>query len=96
MSISGLFLADPIGGKDPHTDKTCVVSTCRWVLTNWVSDRMLQPSTEPVIANISLPSDLLVEGKISGLGTVHPLLTLNFFTTWFLPLFKRMKCDVVT
>ena len=30
-----------------------------------------------------------MEGKVSGLGTVHPLLTLNVFSTWFLPLFNR-------
>ena len=28
-----------------------------------------------------------VEGQVSGLGTVHPLLTINFFSTW---------CDVIT
>ena len=27
-----------------------------------------------------------MEGQASGLGTVHPLLTLNFFSTWILPL----------
>ena len=33
-----------------------------------------------------LPSDFLVDGQVSGLGTVHPLLTINFFSTWILPL----------
>ena len=28
----------------------------------------------------------LVDGQVSGLGTVYPLLTLNFFSTWILPL----------
>ena len=27
-----------------------------------------------------------MDGHVSGLGTVHPLLTLNFFSTWILPL----------
>ena len=27
-----------------------------------------------------------MDGQLSGLGTVHPLLTLNFFSTWILPL----------
>ena len=27
-----------------------------------------------------------MDGKVSGLGTVHPLLTLSFFSTWILPL----------
>ena len=30
-----------------------------------------------------------MEAQVSGLGTVHPLLTLGFFSTWFLPVFKR-------
>ena len=30
-----------------------------------------------------------MEGKVSGLGAVHPLLILNLFRTWFLPPFKR-------
>ena len=27
-----------------------------------------------------------MDGQVCGLGTVHPLLTLNFFSTWILPL----------
>ena len=27
-----------------------------------------------------------MDGQVSGLGTVHPLLTLNFLSTWILPL----------
>ena len=27
-----------------------------------------------------------MDGQVSGLGTVHPFLTLNFFSTWILPL----------
>ena len=27
-----------------------------------------------------------MDGQVSGLGTVHPLLTLNFISTWILPL----------
>ena len=27
-----------------------------------------------------------MDGQVSGLGTVHPLLTINFFSTWILPL----------
>ena len=27
-----------------------------------------------------------MDGQVSGLGTVHPLLTLSFFGTWILPL----------
>ena len=38
----------------------------------------LQPSNESVVANFPAPSDFLVESQISGLGTVHPLLTLHF------------------
>ena len=70
----------------PLTEKTCVVSTRRRVPTNWVSGRTLQPSIESVVANSFVPSDFLVDGQVSGLGTVHPLLTLSFFSTWILPL----------
>ena len=33
-----------------------------------------------------VPSDFLVDGQVSGLGTVHPILTLSFVSTWILPL----------
>ena len=73
-------------GREHHTDKAHVVSTRRWVPTNCVSSLMMRPTTEPVIVNFSVPSDFLVEVQVSGLGTVHPLLTLSFISTWFLPL----------
>ena len=41
---------------------------------------------ESVVANSFVPSNFLVDGQVSGLGTVHPLLTFNFFSTWILPL----------
>ena len=78
--------AAPQGGRETPTDKTRVVSTRRRVPTNWVSGRTLQPSIESVVANSIVSSDFLVDGQVSGLGTVHPLLTLNFFSTWILPL----------
>ena len=31
-------------------------------------------------------------GQVSGLGTVHPLLTLSFFSTWILPLHVVSFC----
>ena len=62
------------------------MSTRRRVPTNWVSGRTLQPSIESVVANSFVPSDFLVDGQISGLGNVHPLLTLSFVSTWILPL----------
>ena len=71
MSNSGLSPAASMGGKEPPTNKTCVVSTRRRVPTNWVSDRMLQPSTEPIVANFYVPSNFLLEGQVSGLGTSH-------------------------
>ena len=74
------------GGSKPPTHKTRVVSTHRRVPTNWVSDRTLQPSIESVVANSFVPSDFLVDGQVSGLGTVHPLLTLSFLSTGILPL----------
>ena len=75
MSNSGVSLAAPIRVRKPPTDKTYVVSMHKRVLTNWVSGRMLQPSIKLVITNSTEASYFLVEGQISGQGTVHPLLT---------------------
>ena len=86
MLNSDLSPAAPQGGTEPLTDKTRVVSTRRLVPTNWVSGRTLQPSIESVVANSFVPSDFLVDGQVSRLWTVHPLLTLSFFCTWILPL----------
>ena len=85
MLNSDLSPAAPQGGRELPTDKIRVVSTRRRVPTNWVSGMTLQPSIESVVANSFVPSDFLVDGQVSGLGTVHPLLTLNFFSTWILP-----------
>ena len=84
MLNSDLSPAAPHGGREPLTDKTRVVSMRMRALTNWVSGRTLMPS-------IDLPSDFLVDGQVSGLGTVHPLLTLSFFSTWILPLHWKRK-----
>ena len=62
------------------------MSTRRRVPTNWVSGRTLQPSIESVVANSFVPWDSLVDGQVSGLGTVHPLITISFVSTWILPL----------
>ena len=86
MLNSDLSPAAPQGGRLPPTDKTRVVSTRRRVPINWVSGRTLQPSIESVVANSFVPSDFLVDGQVSELGTVHPLLTLSFVSTWILPL----------
>ena len=86
MLNSDLSLVASQGGRLPPTDKTRVVSTRSRVQTNWVSSRTLQTSIESVVANSFVPSDFLVDGQVSGLGTVHPLLTLSFVSTWILPL----------
>ena len=86
MLNSDLSPVAPQGGRESPTDKTHVVSTRRRVPTNWVSGWTLHPSIESVIANSFVPSDFLVDGQVSGLGTVHPLITLIFFSTWILPL----------
>ena len=72
MSNSNLSPAAPQGGRVPPIDKTHVVSTRRQDPTNWVSGRTLQQSIESVVANSFVPSDFLVDGQVSGLGTVHP------------------------
>ena len=86
MLNSDLSPAAPQGGMEHPTDETRVVSTRRRVPTNWVSGRTLQPSIESIVANSFVPSDFLVDGQVSGLGTVHPYLTLSFIRTWILPL----------
>ena len=74
------------GGREPTADKARVVPTRRRVPTNRVSGRILRPSIKSVVANSFVPTDLLVDGHVSGLGTVHPLLTMDFFCTLILPL----------
>ena len=66
-------------GKKPPTDETCVVSTCGWVLTNCVSGRMLQPSTEPVITNVCANGFLSWKAKLVvwGLRIHFSLLTFS-------------------
>ena len=86
MLNSNLSPAAPPGGRVPPTDEARVVSTLRLVPTNWFSGRTLQPSIQSVVANSFVPSDFLVDGEVSGLGTVHLLLTLSFLSTWILPL----------
>ena len=81
MLSSDLSPAAPRGGMEPPTNKTRVVSTRRRVPTNLASGRTLQPSFESVVAKSFVPSDFLVDGQVSGLGTVHPLLILGFHST---------------
>ena len=33
-----------------------------------------------------------MDGQVSWLGTVHPLLTLNFISTWIIPLHVMSRC----
>ena len=89
MSNYGLSLRQLPWGKKPPKDEICVVSTCSWDQTNWVYGMTLQPFTEPVIANFSVPSHFLVKGHVSEQGTLHPILILSFFNTWLLRLEKR-------
>ena len=98
MFSSDLSLAAHQGGWELPTYKICVVSTCRRVQTNRVSGRTLQPYIVSVIANSFVPSDFLVDGQVSGLGTVHPLLPLTslahgffFFMLCFFPLILCTK-----
>ena len=72
-----------------------MVSTRRRVPPNWVSCRTLLPTTEPVVASVSVQSDFLLDGKVSGLGTVHPLLILSFLNTWYLTHEKRKTLSSV-
>ena len=92
MLSSDLSPAAPQRRMEPPTDKIRVASTRRRVPTNLVSSRTLQPSIESVVANSFVPSDFLVDGQVIGLGTVHHHLTLNFFSTWILPLHIESCC----
>ena len=83
--MGGLMISSGLSS-EPPTDKARVVSTRRRVQTNWSSGRTLQPSIESVVSFSFVPSDFIVDGQVSGLATEHPLLTLNFFSTWTQPL----------
>ena len=90
MSNSDISPAAIIRGRELSTSKTCMVLThMRVPSTNLISGRTLQPSTELFVASVSAPSGFLVVGLVSGLGTVHLLLTLDLSSTWFFPLFQR-------
>ena len=43
-------------------------------------------SIESVVANSFVPSYFILNGHVSGLGTVHPLHTLSFLSTWIIAL----------
>ena len=79
MINSDLYPAAPQWGREPLTDKARVVSTHRRVPANLVSGRTLQPS---IVADSFVPSDFLADGQVSGLRTLHTILTSNFFGTW--------------
>ena len=91
MSNSGHSSAALIGGREPLDIRSPCGVHAQAGPTILVSDWMLQPSNEPVVGNSSAPSDFLVESQASWLGNVHPLLTLSFFNTWFLPLHDGLK-----
>ena len=90
MLNSDLSPSAPQGGRDPPQIKPVWCPRAGGP-DNWVSCRTLQPSIESVVADSFVPSDFLVDGQVSGLGTVHTLLTLNFFSTWILP-FHVVSC----
>ena len=66
----------------PHTG----VSRQTWSSAQWT----LQPSTKPVVANFSVPSDFLVEGHVSGLGIEHPFSLQASIACGFL-VFSRVR-----
>ena len=73
MSNSDLSSTAPQGGMESPKDKTRVVSTCRRVPTNWVFSRSLLPFTESVVVDSFVPSNFLVDGQVSGQGTLYPI-----------------------
>ena len=86
MLNSDLSPAAPQGGRLPPTDKPVWCPRAGGSRQTGFSGRTLQPSIESVVANSFVPSDFLVDGQVSGLWTVHPLLTLSFVSTWILSL----------
>ena len=62
----------------PHVDLPAIVR----------SQRHGQRRSQGKYIHISymLGPSCLVDGQVSGMGTVHPLLTISFFSTWILPL----------
>ena len=51
-----------------------------------VASGMSHHEYNSLVPNSFVPSDFLVDGQVSGLGTVHPLLTISFVSTWILSL----------
>ena len=86
---SGLSPVAPIGERKPSTYKTRVVSTRgnhddarqTWSPAGRSNLPLSRPSQTFQCHRISK-----LKGQVSGLGTVHPLLTFNFFSKW---------CDIV-
>ena len=86
MLNSVLSPTAPKGEKKPPHIKPVWCPRAGGSRKNWVSCRTLQRSIMSVVANSFVPTDFLVDGQVSELGTVHPLLTLSFLRTWILPL----------
>ena len=86
MLNSDLSSAAAQGGREPATEKPV------WCPLAGGSRQTGSPAghcNHPLSRtsqNSLVPSDFLVDGQVSGLGTMHPPLTLSFFGTWILPL----------
>ena len=68
MLNSDLSPAAPQGGREPPQIK---LVWCPRAGGSRLTGT-LQPSIESVVANSFVPSDFLVDGQVSRLGTVHP------------------------
>ena len=86
MLNSDLSPAAPQGGREPAQIKPVWCPRAGGSRQTGSPAGNCNHSIESVVANSFVPSDFLVDGQVSGLGTVHRLLTLNFFSTWILPL----------
>ena len=86
MLNSDLSPAAPQGGRKPPQIKPVWCPRAGGSRQTGSPAVSLQPSIESVVANSFVPSDFLVDGQVSGLGTVRTLLTLDFFSAWILPL----------
>ena len=75
MLNTDLSPADPQGGELPQIKPV-------WCQRTGGSRQTVSPEghIESIVAHSFVPSDFLVDGQVRGLGTVHLLLTMNFFS----------------
>ena len=90
MSNSGSYHR---GRKHP-AHKISVVSMRRRASSNMISCRTLQLSKKPITTNLTVPSDILLEGQVRWLETVLPFSPQTFSAHGVM--LSRDRLDIVT